>query len=214
MSEEPRIVLASQSPRRAELLERLGLEFEVEPADIDEGYPGDEMPARYAERLAREKAIAVANRHHDALVVGSDTIVVLDSDVLGKPEDEADAVRMLNRLSGLEHEVFTAVAVVLGGRVESAVECVPVRFRALDEAEIEAYVATGEPLDKAGAYGIQGYGSAIVESIRGDYFAVVGLPVVRMLSLFRRLGWKYDFGRLIPVEAAAVTDPLGRWERP
>jgi septum formation protein len=214
MSEEPRIVLASQSPRRADLLERIGLEFEVEPADIDEGYPEHEMPATYAERLAREKAIAVAHRNHDALVVGSDTIVVLDRDVLGKPKDEADAVRMLNRLSGREHEVFTAVAAVLGGRVESSVERVSVRFRALDEREIEAYVATGEPLDKAGAYGIQGFGSAIVESIRGDYFAVMGLPVVRMLSLIRRLGWRYDFGRLVPVEAASVTDPLGRWERP
>lgn len=214
MSEEPRIVLASQSPRRADLLERLGLEFEVEPADIDEGYPEHEMPATYAERLAREKAIAVAHRNHGALVIGSDTIVVLDSDVLGKPEDEADAVRMLNRLSGREHEVFTAVAAVLGGRVESSVERVSVRFRALDEREIEAYVATGEPLDKAGAYGIQGFGSALVESIQGDYFAVVGLPVVRMLSLIRRLGWRYDFGRLIPVDAASVTDPLGRWERP
>jgi septum formation protein len=156
----------------------------------------------------------VAHRNHDALVVGSDTIVVLDRDVLGKPKDEADAVRMLNRLSGREHEVFTAVAAVLGGRVESSVERVSVRFRALDEREIEAYVATGEPLDKAGAYGIQGFGSAIVESIRGDYFAVMGLPVVRMLSLIRRLGWRYDFGRLVPVEAASVTDPLGRWERP
>jgi septum formation protein len=214
MSVEPRIVLASQSPRRAELLERLGLQFEVEPADIDEGYPEHEMPATYAERLAREKAISVAHRNHGALVVGSDTIVVLGSDVLGKPKDEADAVRMLNRLSGREHEVFTAVAAVLGGRVESSVERVSVRFRALDDREVESYVATGEPLDKAGAYGIQGFGSAIVESIRGDYFAVMGLPVVRMLSLFRRLGWRYDFGQLIPVEAASVTDPLGRWERP
>jgi septum formation protein len=214
MSEVPPIVLASQSPRRADLIGRLGLEFTVEPADVDEGYPEHEMPATYAERLAREKAIAVAHRHHDALVVGSDTIVVLDSDVLGKPKDEADAVRMLNRLSGREHEVFTAVAAVLGGRVESSVERVSVRFRALDEVEIESYVATGEPMDKAGAYGIQGFGSALVESIRGDYFAVMGLPVVRMLSLIRRLGWRYDFGRLVPVEAASVTDPLGRWEKP
>jgi septum formation protein len=136
MSEAPPIVLASQSPRRSELLGRLGLEFTVEPADIDEGYPEHEMPATYAERLAREKAISVAHGHHDALVIGSDTIVVLDSDVLGKPKDEADAARMLNRLSGREHEVFTAVAAVLGGRVESSVERVSVRFRALDDREI------------------------------------------------------------------------------
>jgi septum formation protein len=121
---------------------------------------------------------------------------------------------MLNRLSGREHEVFTAVAAVLGARVESSGERVEVRFRALGESEIEASDATGEPRDKAGAYGIQGFGSAIVESIRGDYFAVMGLPVVRMLSLIRRLGWRYDFGRLVPVEASSVTDPLGRWEKP
>jgi septum formation protein len=196
MSLPPRIVLASRSPRRAELLGRLGLEYTVEPADVDEGYAGDEMPANHAERLAREKALAISHRHSDALVVGSDTIVVLGSDVLGKPRDEAEAVHMLGRLSGREHEVHTGIAVVYGGKVESAIERVSVRFRPLTATECESYVATGEPMDKAGAYGIQGMGSALVESIQGDYFAVMGLPVVRMLELIRRFGWRYDFGKL------------------
>lgn len=196
----PPLVLASQSPRRAELIGRLGLEFEAVPADIDESYLGDEMPAEHAERLAREKAAAVARDRPEALVVGSDTIVVLGRDVLGKPKSEAEAVEMLLRLSGREHEVHTGIAVASGGRIESGLERVRVRFRPLDRHECEAYVATREPMDKAGAYGIQGYGSAIVECIEGDFFAVMGLPVVRMLLLIERFGWRYAFGALRPVE--------------
>jgi len=196
---QPSLVLASQSPRRAELIGRLGLVFDTLPADIDESYLGDEMPAAHAERLAREKAVSIARGRPDALVVGSDTIVVLDRDVLGKPRDEAEAVEMLLRLSGREHEVHTGIAVAQGGRIESGLERVRVRFRPLDRAECEAYVATGEPMDKAGAYGIQGYGSAIVERIDGDFFAVMGLPVVRMLALIEKFGWKYSFGSLKPV---------------
>jgi septum formation protein len=196
----PPLVLASQSPRRAELIGRLGLEFETIAADVDESYLGDEMPAAHAERLAREKAIAIARHRPEALVVGSDTIVVLGSDVLGKPRDEAEAMEMLLRLSGREHEVHTGIAVALGGRVESGLERVRVRFRALDRGECEEYVATREPMDKAGAYGIQGFGSSIVEGLEGDYFAVMGLPVVRMLSLIERFGWRYAFGTFRPVE--------------
>jgi septum formation protein len=191
-----RLILASKSPRRAELLSRLGLSFEIQPADVDEEYVDNEMPAAHAERLAREKAITVAAREPGALVVGSDTIVILGSHVLGKPESEAEAVRMLERLSGREHEVFTGVAVATGDRVKSALERVRVRFRNLDRRECEEYVATGEPMDKAGAYGIQGFGSALVESIDGDYFAVMGLPVVRTLALLESFGWRYAFGRL------------------
>ena len=132
----------------------------------------------------------------EALVIGSDTIVILGNDVLGKPRDEAEAVRMLLRLSGREHEVFTGVAVMRGTRIESSLERVRVRFRRLGRRECEEYVATGESMDKAGAYGIQGYGSALVESITGDYFAVMGLPVVRTLELIRRHGWRYAFGTL------------------
>ncbi len=195
---QPPIILASQSPRRAELLTRIGLAFEVRPADIDESYLGDEMPADHAERLAREKVFAVAEAEPQSLVVGSDTIVIIDNDVLGKPVDSAEAKRMLLRLSGREHEVITAVAVALGGKVESAVERVKVRFRSLTADECEEYVATGEPMDKAGAYGIQALGSALVESIEGDYFAVMGLPIVRTLELIRRHGWRYAFGQLRP----------------
>jgi septum formation protein len=196
MKPTPRIILASQSPRRADLLSRLGIEFEIRPADIDESYIDSEMPADHAERLAREKALTVSVNEPDALVIGSDTIVIVDSDVLGKPRDAADAVRMLMRLSGREHEVFTAVSVVRGARTESALERVRVRFRALSRQECEQYVATGEPMDKAGAYGIQAYGSALVESIDGDYFAVMGLPVVRTLDLLARHGWVYAFARV------------------
>jgi septum formation protein len=192
----PLLVLASQSPRRAELLQRLGLDFEIVPAEIDESYVDHEMPAVHAERLAREKAFAISHRRPDALVVGSDTIVVLGSDVLGKPRDGEDAVEMLERLSGREHQVFTGVAVAHGGRVESDLERVTVRFRNVDRRACEEYVATGEPMDKAGAYGIQGFGSALVESIHGDYFAVMGLPVVCTLKLIQRFGWRYAFGRL------------------
>lgn len=196
MTAAPRLILASRSPRRAELLSRLGLDFEILPAEIDESYRGDEMPADHTERLAREKAIAVARHHPEALVIGSDTIVIIGDDVLGKPADREEALEMLGRLADREHEVFTAVAVVQGGVVHSALETVRVRFRALDARDREEYVATGESLDKAGAYGIQGFGSALVESIHGDYFAVMGLPVVRTLDLLRRHGWRYAFGRL------------------
>jgi len=194
----PQLILASRSPRRAELLERLGLRFHVEPAEIDESYVDHEMPADHAERLAREKAFTISHRSPDALVVGSDTIVVLGSDVLGKPREAADAVAMLRRLSGREHQVFTGVAVASRGRIESELERVTVRFRNLSERECEEYVATGEPMDKAGAYGIQGFGSALVERIDGDYFAVMGLPVVRTLALIGRFGWRYAFGALEP----------------
>jgi septum formation protein len=192
----PPIVLASQSPRRAELIARLGLDFDVQPADIDESYRPGETPPEHAERLAREKAERVARTHPHALVVGSDTIVVIDGDVLGKPKSPEQAVEMLMRLSGRDHEVCTGVAVAMDGRVESGLERVRVRFRTLDRHACDEYVATGEPMDKAGAYGIQGFGSAIVQSIQGDYFAVMGLPVARMLGLIERFGWRYGFGKL------------------
>ncbi|MQA89997.1 MAG: septum formation inhibitor Maf [Gemmatimonas sp.] len=194
MTSPPRLILASRSPRRAELLRRLGLDFEVVPATIDETYIDHEMPADHAERLAREKASTIAARYPDALVVGSDTIVILDSDVLGKPRDPAEAVVMLQRLAGRTHEVYTGVAVASPAGIASGLERVTVHFRWLDREECEAYVATGEPLDKAGAYGIQGFGSALVRSIEGDYFAVMGLPVVRLLALLNRTGWRYAYG--------------------
>ncbi|HWJ24875.1 MAG TPA: Maf family protein [Gemmatimonadaceae bacterium] len=189
-----RVILASQSPRRRDLLTLIGVPHEVRPADIDETVLPGERPAPHAERLARGKALAIASAEPDALTIGSDTIVVVDGDILGKPADRDEARRMLRRLSGREHVVFTAVAVADGGRVASGVEEVTVRFRALGDDEIDAYVATGEPMDKAGAYGIQGYGATIVEGIDGDYFAVMGLALGRMVRLMAELGIEYRFG--------------------
>ncbi|MDB4952174.1 MAG: maf [Gemmatimonadetes bacterium] len=192
----PPLVLASQSPRRAELIGRLGLLFETAPANIDESYLSHELPEGHAERLAREKAQAIAGGRPEALVIGSDTIVVVDGDVLGKPRGREHAVQMLLRLSGREHFVCTGIAVAHGGVVRSDLVRVRVRFRTLTQRACEQYVDTGEPMDKAGAYGIQAYGSAIVEGIEGDYFAVMGLPVSRMLELISLFGWRYAFGRL------------------
>ncbi|HUH11957.1 MAG TPA: Maf family protein [Longimicrobiales bacterium] len=190
----PPLVLASGSPRRAHLLDMLGLIFEIRPADLDEAIRAGEAAAAHAERLAREKALAVAALRPGALVVGSDTIVVLEGEILGKPRDGAHAADMLVRLAGREHRVMTGVAVAApDGRVESGVEEVVVRFRPFDRATARAYVSTGEPMDKAGAYGIQGYGATLVESIQGDFFAVMGLPVARLMTLLGRLGWRYDF---------------------
>jgi septum formation protein len=189
-----RVVLASQSPRRRELLSLIGILHEVVPADIDETPLLHEAPAAYTERLARGKAAAVAHRFPDAVTIGSDTTVVIDGELLAKPEDEADARRMLRQLSGRTHTVHTAVAVSRGETVVSGVEDVAVTFRALSDDEIAAYVATREPMDKAGAYGIQGYGATIVERIDGDYFAVMGLPLVRLTRLLAQLGVRYRFG--------------------
>lgn len=191
------LVLASRSPRRAALLEQLGVRFAVEPADVPEERRAGETAAEFVERLAREKALAVAARLPGALVIGSDTVVVLDDDVLEKPRDPAHAVEMLLRLQGREHTVATGVAVAYeGARVISGVEQVRVRFRTFDRAFARAYVDTGEPMDKAGAYGIQGYGAALVDGIHGDYFAVMGLPLVRLLALLGELGWTYRFGTI------------------
>jgi len=195
----PRVVLASQSPRRRELLNLIGIPHEVRPADIDETLLPGEHAEAHAERLARGKVAALA-LDDDAVIVGSDTIVVVDSDVLGKPRDRAQAADMLRRLSGREHIVMTAVAVRWRGNVVSSVEQVGVRFRKLDDADIERYIDTGEPMDKAGAYGIQGFGATIVERVDGDYFAVMGLALGRLIGLFRELGLRYNFG---PVEADA-----------
>lgn len=197
----PRLVLASQSPRRAQLLGMLGLEFEVAPADVDETLLRDEAPAAHAERLARAKALALATQRTDALVIGSDTVVVVDGAVLGKPRDMADAVQMLMRLQDRTHVVLTGIAVAYdGAHAISSVESVNVTFRAFDERMAAAYVETGEPLDKAGAYGIQGFGSTLVERIEGDYFAVMGLPIVRLVRLLEQLGWRYDFRGLQRIE--------------
>jgi septum formation protein len=193
----PALVLASQSPRREQLLKMLGLQFDVSPADVDETYRKGENAKAHAERLAREKALKVSARRPEALVIGSDTVVVLDRKVLGKPRDTGEAVEMLMRLQGRTHRVETGIAIATPDQlVLSGVESVRVHFRSFDRDVAEAYVATQEPMDKAGAYGIQGFGAAIVERIEGDFFAVMGLPIGRMLALLRAAGWRYNFQRL------------------
>ena len=191
----PRVVLASASPRRRELLTLIGIPHEVRPADVDERIHAGEAPAVYAERLARTKASTVPP-DDGILAIGSDTIVVIDDAVLGKPRDHEDARRMLRTLSGRTHTVYTAVAVRRGERMASGVEHVAVTFRLLSDDAIASYIGTGEPMDKAGAYGIQGFGATIVERIDGDYFAVMGLALGRLVELMARVGVTYDFGRL------------------
>lgn len=186
------VILASASPRRRELLNLIGLQHEVLPADVDETLHPGEIPFAYAERLARAKAQKSAMA--GTVSIGSDTIVVVDGDVLGKPADEAEAAAMLRRLSGRSHKVMTAVAVAFDGEITSEVVEVGVTFRTLRDDEIADYVRTGEPMDKAGAYGIQGFGATIVDGVDGDYFAVMGLPVNRMVRLFESVGLVYRFG--------------------
>jgi septum formation protein len=189
------VILASASPRRRDLLKLIGVAHEVRPAHADESYSVGEDAAAHAERLARAKAAIIAAGAHESLVIGADTIVVIDGHVLGKPRDREDAARMLRLLRGRTHIVMTAVAVAYQGRLLSDVEKVSVTFRDLADEEIEAYIATQEPMDKAGAYGIQGYGATIVKRIEGDYFAVMGLSLVRMVALAADVGISYDYAR-------------------
>jgi len=185
------LVLASRSPRRRQLLEMLDLPVRVEPAGVSETRLADEAPEAYARRLSADKARAVAGE----FVLGADTIVVLDGAILEKPVDPDDAVAMLLRLGGRTHEVVTACTLESPLGSETAAGVTRVTFRSLDEQLARDYVATGEPLDKAGAYGIQGFGAALVEGIEGDFFTVMGLPLRLVLDLLERAGWPYTFNR-------------------
>ena len=183
-----RLILASASPRRAELLNAAGIEFDPMPAHVDETVQDGESPERYVRRLADAKACGILARSHGRPVVAADTVVVVDGQILGKPSDAADARRMLRLLSGRRHEVLTAVSVSLGGPDDvcpaaSAVERTTVEFAPLSDAEIGWYVASGEPMDKAGAYAIQGLASRFVTRIEGSYSNVVGLPVALVYKL-------------------------------
>lgn len=182
----PRLVLASASPRRAALLDLLGLDYVVEPAEVDETQHEGEDPITYVGRVARAKAAARAGE--DRLVLAADTTVALDGDILAKPADADDARRMLQRLSGRRHEVHTGVVARLGDRVAARTDTTRVRFVELTEHEIDWYVATGEPLDKAGAYGIQGAGGAFVADVEGNVQNVIGLSLATVHELVRRLG--------------------------
>jgi septum formation protein len=180
-----RLILASASPRRRELLTQAGYTFEVRPAHIDEDLRLDEEPITYVVRLARDKARAVfaAVNDPDAIVLGADTTVTLDSHILAKPEDAADAARMLRMLSGRTHRVITGVAVATAKGTEVAAEATGVQFLTLSDEEIAAYVATGEPMDKAGAYGIQGLAAKWIPRVEGCYFNVVGLPLALVSAM-------------------------------
>lgn len=183
-----RLILASASPRRRELLRAAGIDFVVDPVDVDERRLEGEPAAVYVERLARLKATAVAARHPDAAALGADTTVVVDDAVLEKPVDVADAAAMLGRLSGRSHDVLTGFALVWQGTVASAVERTRVWVEPLSDADIRWYVGTGEPLGKAGGYAIQGLASRFIPRIEGSYTNVVGLPVAAVLQLFRATG--------------------------
>jgi len=177
------LVLASASPRRVALLRQVGASFTVVDPGPDRDWPGSAEPRHGVRALALDKARRVARARPRAMVVGADTIVVVRGQRLGKPSHRDEARDMLRRLHGRRHEVWTGIALVCGGETRTAAECTRVRFARMSPAEIDRYVATGEPLDKAGAYGIQGVGAAFVQEIEGDYFNVVGLPLARLRRL-------------------------------
>lgn len=190
------IVLASASPRRRHLLEMLGIPHVVQPADVDETRLPGEVPEAMAVRLAAAKASAVHVRRPDDLVLAADTVVTIDDQVLGKPENQADAERMLALLSGRGHRVVTGVALALpGGEVRDRYDVTHVWFRELSPELIRSYVATGEPLDKAGSYGVQGVGAVLIERVDGDFFSVMGLPLRLVVELLEDAGRPYRFTR-------------------
>ena len=199
-----RVILASASPRRAEILARVTWPFDVLPAEIDESRLGDEDPETHVRRLAREKALRLSREHRDAWVLGSDTVVAQGNDIFGKPVDDEDAFRMLSRLDAAPHLVLTGWAWARGGEaVLHGVSRSEVRFRRLSDAEIRAYVATGEPRDKAGAYAIQGGAAPFVESVQGSVTGVIGLPLEDVEDAARRLGIPEPISPL-PPEAVAL----------
>ncbi|MFN0107567.1 MAG: Maf family protein [Blastocatellia bacterium] len=201
MLKDKKLVLASGSPRRSELLSAAGIDFTIRVADVDEKVLPNELPRDYVVRLSREKAQAVASETDDGeIVLGADTTVVVLNEIMGKPTDVKDAERMLKLLNGKWHEVLTGVSLVSNAGVSSDVALTRVKFAKITEAEIAWYVATGEPMDKAGAYGIQGYASRFIERIEGSYSNVVGLPVQMVYRLAGELG--IEFSKLNQAAAA------------
>lgn len=181
------LILASASPRRQELISMISKEVHIEPADVDESFSADTPVESVPEMLAVRKAAAIADRHPEDTVIGCDTSVIVDGEILGKPTDCENAKRMLKLLSGTTHQVITGCAIFKNGRSLSFSETTDVTFYTLSDAEIDAYVSTGEPMDKAGAYGIQEYGSLLVKKINGDYFNVVGLPVGKLNKVLKMI---------------------------
>ncbi|WP_078545331.1 Maf family protein [Litchfieldia alkalitelluris] len=186
---QQRLILASGSPRRKELLSNLQLTFDVIVSEIEEVVDETMTPAEVVMSLASQKAEDIAKEHRDAYVIGSDTVVVFQDEILGKPKNEEDSFRMLTMLSGNTHHVYTGVAISYQSETFTFYEKTEVTFWDLTEAEIHTYIKSGEPKDKAGSYGIQELGSGLVKNINGDYFAVVGLPVSRTIRELKRLGY-------------------------
>ncbi|MEH7332713.1 Maf family protein [Neobacillus drentensis] len=187
------LILASSSPRRKELLETLQLTFAISSSEVDESFDPSLSPEAVVMELAERKATVIFKQNPDSFVIGSDTIVVADNRILGKPADEAEAISMLQSLSGRQHEVFTGVSILSPTSSTRFYEKTEVWFWELTDEEIRSYVKSGEPLDKAGAYGIQQLGSMLVKKIHGDYFAVVGLPVARTVRELQRLGYQLPY---------------------
>jgi len=183
-----KVILASKSPRRRELLSLIFPSFEIETVNTDETIDLSMPPEKIVMSLAERKAEPVAEMFPDAMVIGADTIVWLDGEILGKPKDPEDARKMLSRLSGKTHAVYTGVALFHQGRKDSFFERTEVTFWEISEEEIDRYIETGEPLDKAGSYGIQGFGATFVKKINGDYYTVVGLPVSRLYQHIKLMG--------------------------
>jgi len=194
-----KLLLASRSPRRLDILRQLALDPEVRVASIDEALLPGEQPLEHVERLARAKAELASLDVPGALVIGGDTIVLRDRRVMGKPENAAHAQQMLMSLAGRSHEVLSALALTGAHGVVSGVNRTTVHFRDFDASTARRYVETGEPMDKAGGYGIQGLGAALVAGLDGDYYSVVGFPVGVFLDLLSRAGWRYDFGQITRV---------------
>src|ERR1700744_5358617 len=187
-----RLILASSSPRRRELLTQIGLTFDIIPAHIDETQRASEDPTSYVQRLALEKAQTIHAQHSDAFVLGADTTVEIDGHALEKPADRADAERMLRALSGRTHHVHTGLAILSPRGQCTHLETTSVRFSAVEEAELQHYLESGEPYDKAGAYGIQGYAARWIPRIDGDYFNVMGLPLAAAVRLLKELNYSSD----------------------
>jgi septum formation protein len=188
-----RLILASSSPRRKELLENLHLTFEISSSNVDESFSPDLTPEEAVKELASRKANFVAEKEANAFVIGSDTVVVHEGDILGKPSDRDEALSMLKKLSGNTHSVFTGVSIISPEREIQFYQKTDVVFWELSQEEMDAYISSGEPFDKAGGYGIQGFGSFLVREIKGDYFSVVGLPVARTIRELRNAGYVLPF---------------------
>jgi septum formation protein len=182
------LILASQSPRRRELLEQVGLRFTVHPSTIEEQVEEEMTPEALVQELARQKAADVYSHYPEDIVLGADTLVAVDGEVLGKPRSEEEAAEMLHKLSGKTHQVHTGTAIISGQGETVFAETVHVTFYPLTESEIDTYIQSKEPEDKAGAYGIQGLGAVLVERIEGDYFSIVGLPVARVVRVLKKHG--------------------------